>query len=158
MSYVFAEALPEGQAETPLENCFKLMAYLQDKSPRGNFSMSRIALIDGVDLIIWYLRDENIHDEDFCVILNLGLHMDEFLDMTAKIAAAQASNVIELDPEPLHIQLKAVLELRALYGDVVNRVHTSDKQSHLTVITFPNVAQQVRDGFNEGMRACIKSI
>lgn len=158
MSFVFAEALPKGNEYTPLEDCFKVMAYLQDKTPKGTFSNARISLIEGVELNIWYLRDENIHTEDLCIILNLGLTMDEFLKMTAKVAEEQASNVVTLNPAPLHIQLKALMELRATYGDVVERVHTSDSSPHLTVLTFPNAAQQVRDGFNAGLRSSIKPI
>jgi hypothetical protein len=158
MSFVFAEALPTGSLYTPLEVCFKMLAYLQDKKPSGAFSNARVSLIEGVELQLWYLRDENIHIEDFCVILNLGLTMDAFLKMTAELVEEQASNVVVLNPIPLHIQLKAVMELRGLYGDAVTRVHTSDANSHLTVLTFPDAAQQVRDGFNAGLRGSIKSI
>ena len=157
MSFIFAEAVPKGQPPSELTECFSLLRYLGNSFVRGTFTQSTLNILHDVDMHVWFIRDEEHHNEDYYVILNLGLTMDEYIAMAAEIAERQSSNLLEFDPPPAHAQMRLTHELRKRYGEVT-WLYTSESRPHLTVIGFPNVAHLMRKEFNDGARAKIKSV
>lgn len=159
MSFVFAECVPHGQPFTPVDDCINTLEFLNGLHVRGTFTRAYVtAKIKGVDLHVWLMKDDFIHDDDFHVILNMGLDMDTFLAEVKRLAEQQESNVVELSPKPLHPQVSAMIFLRDCYGGKVNRVYTCDNTPHLTVVSFPGMAEKVRKEFADGVRAKMKSV
>lgn len=158
MSFIFAECVPTGQPHTDINTCLDLMQFAQGMQVQGTYTRALVKPLAGVDMYLWLMRDVAVHNDDLYVILNLGLTMDEFLAEIGKLNDEQSGKVVPLRPMPAPLQVEAAITLRGIYGDVVNKVYTSDTMPHLTVLTFPDAAPKLRKEFAEGNRSKLKPV